>query len=91
LRILQFLDSNFVMQEVSADKAYLSNANLQTVIDHHAQPYIPFKTNSTTEDRWQKKRSSRTVLWKQLYHLYSYNTERFMAQYHNAYFTEDER
>ena len=25
---------NFVMQEVSADKAYLSAANLQTVVDH---------------------------------------------------------
>jgi hypothetical protein len=31
------------MQEVSADKAYLSAANLQTVVDHHAMPYIPFK------------------------------------------------
>jgi hypothetical protein len=34
---------NFVMQEVSADKAYLSGANLQTVVDHAAQPYIPSK------------------------------------------------
>jgi hypothetical protein len=37
---------NFVMQEVSADKAYLSAANLQTVVDHAAMPYIPFKSNS---------------------------------------------
>lgn len=37
---------NFVMQEVSADKAYLSVDNLQTVIDHAAMPYIPFKSNS---------------------------------------------
>jgi transposase len=40
---------NFVMQEVSADKAYLSAANLQTVVDHHAMPYIPFKSNSAAE------------------------------------------
>ncbi|HKB65756.1 MAG TPA: transposase [Pyrinomonadaceae bacterium] len=73
---------NFIMQEVSADKAYLSNANLQTVVDNHAQPYIPFKSNSTTEDRWQKTRSSRTAIWKQMYHLYSYNSERFMESYH---------
>lgn len=69
---------NFVMQEVSADKAYLSNANLQTVVDNHAQPYIPFKTNSVRENRSQGK----PALWNQMYHLYSYNTERFMEHYH---------
>lgn len=69
---------NFSMQEVSADKAYLSNANLQTVVDNHAQPYIPFKTNSRQENRWAGK----PALWKQMYHLYSYNTERFMEHYH---------
>src|SRR5258708_4406719 len=40
---------NFTMQEVSADKAYLSAANLQTVVDHNAMPYIPFKVNSASE------------------------------------------
>ena len=34
---------NFVMNEVSADKAYSSSANLQTVVDHDARPYIAFK------------------------------------------------
>jgi transposase len=69
---------NFVMQEVSADKAYMSNANLQTVVDNHAQPYIPFKSNTDS----LKRSPTRTVLWKQMFHLYSYNTERFMAHYH---------
>jgi len=69
---------NFVMQEVSADKAYLSNANLQTVVDNHAMPYIPFKTNSTADHKWQGK----PTLWKQMFHLYSYNSERFMQSYH---------
>jgi hypothetical protein len=41
--------ANFVMQEVLADKAYLSAANLQTVIDHAAMPYIPFKANSASD------------------------------------------
>jgi hypothetical protein len=31
---------NFAMNEVSADKAYLSSDNLQTVVDHNAMPYI---------------------------------------------------
>jgi len=70
---------NFVMQEVSADKAYLSTANLQTVVDNHAQPYIPFKTNSAKEKTQQR---SVPAIWKQMFHLYSYNTERFLQHYH---------
>lgn len=73
---------NFVMQEVSEDKAYLSIANLQTVVDNHAQPYIPFKSNSAPQDRWQKTRSSNSAIWKSMFHLYSYNSERFMQSYH---------
>lgn len=70
---------NFVMQEVSADKAYLSTTNLQTVVDNHAQPYIPFKANSTRE--WSQRRPV-PAIWKQMFHLYSYNTDRFMEHYH---------
>lgn len=81
---------SFVMQEVSADKAYLSASNLQTVVDHAAMPYIPFKTNSKprwglgtqqTHDenaRWRRK----TTLWRRMYHYYSYNHSWFMQQYH---------
>jgi transposase len=81
---------NFVMQEVSADKAYLSAANLQTVVDHAAMPYIPFKSNSASEwglsgmrgsdkrAQWQRK----SKLWRQMYHYYEYNQTWFMQQYH---------
>jgi hypothetical protein len=70
---------NFIMQEVSADKAYRSAENLQTVVDHAAMPYIPFKSNSAPEwglsgmrghegrANWQRKSS----LWRQMYHYYS--------------------
>lgn len=67
---------NFIMQEVSADKAYLSADNLQTVIDHKAQPYIPFKSNSGPA------RKSANSLWRRMYHYYSYNQSWFMQQYH---------
>lgn len=67
---------NFVMQEVSADKAYLSVANLQTVIDHAAMPYIPFKSNS------DPAKKSKNTLWRRMYHYYSYNQSWFMQQYH---------
>lgn len=81
---------NFVMQEVSADKAYLSAANLQTVVDHAAMPYIPFKSNSKpnwglgtqqTHDqkgKWRRK----TTLWQQMYHYYEFNQTWFLQQYH---------
>ncbi|MEJ7578290.1 MAG: transposase [Pyrinomonadaceae bacterium] len=67
---------NFSMFAVSADKAYLSSKNMQAAVDVHAMPYIPFKANSRTND----KRHS--PLWKQMYHYFSFNTERFMQQYH---------
>ena len=67
---------NFVMNQVSADKAYLSSGNLKTVVENAAMPYIPFKANSVAHD----KRHS--PLWKQMYHYFSYNQERFMQNYH---------
>jgi hypothetical protein len=62
---------NFVMNEVSADKAYLSSDNLQVVADHQAMPYIAFKANSTTSDKHSK-------IWRQMFHFYSFNQKRFM-------------
>lgn len=69
---------NFVMNEVSADKAYLSNANLKTVIDHNAMPYIAFKNNSVA----RSGSSNSTELWARMFHFYSFNKERFMQSYH---------
>lgn len=67
---------NFTMREVSADKAYLSQKNLQAVVDHNAMPYIPFKANSNVKDK------TKSALWKNMYHYFAYNNERFMAHYH---------
>jgi transposase/transcriptional antiterminator Rof (Rho-off) len=72
--------NNFVMNEVSADKAYLSADNLKTVVENHAMPYIPFKANSVSYDKRNKRNHS--PLWKQMFHYFSYNTERFMNHYH---------
>lgn len=66
----------FVMNQVSADKAYLSDKNLRLVVDNHAQPFIPFKSNSRTNE------PRHSALWKQLYHLFKYNEERFNQSYH---------
>ncbi len=64
----------FTMQEVSADKAYLSGKNLEVVVGNHAMPYIAFKANSTGQHS--------SALYKRMFHFYSYNQERFMQHYH---------
>jgi transposase len=83
---------NFVMQEVSADKAYLSKDNLQTVVDHAAMPYIPFKANMKRPvmgrlgpERManrRRKEKERGALWRRMYAYYEFNHAWFMQQYH---------
>jgi transposase/predicted nucleic acid-binding Zn finger protein len=67
---------NFRMREISADKAYLSGANLQAAANVQAVPYIPFKSNSSGKDKKQ------APLWKQMWHYFSCHQERFMRSYH---------
>ena len=67
---------NFVMQEVSADKAYSSAKNLKLVVSKAAMPYIAFKSNATGSEK------NGGSVWKSMYHFYCYNQERFMQQYH---------
>jgi len=66
---------NFTMAAVSADKAYLSSANLQTVLDHNAMPFIPFKANSSA--KW-----TTNPVWQRMYHYFSYNQRYFLQRYH---------
>lgn len=66
---------NFTMSQVSADKAYLSSDNMQVVADHHAQPFIAFKANSTTS-------KNHSAIWNRMFHFYSFNQKRFMDCYH---------
>jgi transposase len=66
----------FVMQEVSADKAYLSNDNLAVVVNAQAMPYIPFKANSNPPVK------KTNTLYRRMFHFYSYNIERFLQHYH---------
>src|SRR5258708_39689345 len=76
--LVQTTGRNFTMAEVIADKAYLSVDNLQTVLDHHAMPYIPFKSNSVAAS----STNTNSALWKRMFHFYSYNQDHFMQCYH---------
>jgi hypothetical protein len=63
----------FDVREVSADKAYLSHANLATVEKVGAVPYVPFKSNSGTTG---------SDAWERMYHYYSLNRPAFLSHYH---------
>lgn len=66
----------FAIRQVSADKAYSSTGNMQAVVRNSGIPYIAFRSNATGSGRNQSS------LWRNMYHYYSYNQERFMRNYH---------
>jgi transposase len=63
----------FDVAEVSADKAYLSHANLAAVEAAGAVPYIPFKSNSQGEG---------PAAWRRMWGLFMYKQPEFLAHYH---------
>ena len=63
----------FTVAEVSADKAYLSEANLRYIEDLGAYPYIPFKSNTTGRG---------SPMWRRLYAYFILHEAEFNARYH---------
>ena len=63
----------FTMREVSADKAYLSNANLRHIERLGAYPYIPFKSNTTGKG---------SPMWRRLYGYFMLNEASWKEHYH---------
>ena len=74
--LVEATSRNFPVQSVAADKAYSSEKNLRLVLVKGGQPYIAFRSNATDNNR-----RSGTV-WRQMFHFYQYNQERFMQYYH---------
>ena len=64
----------FPIQEVSADKAYLSHKNLKATAKANAVPYIPFKINTAVP----KKNN----IWSEMYYHFMANREDFLTHYH---------
>ena len=74
---------NFEVQEVMADKAYLSAANLRLISEVGATPLIPFKVNS--KPRYNEGRNQDTEeanIWNQCYHYFMLHREEFLKRYH---------
>jgi transposase len=64
----------FEAREISADKGYLSNANLEAIEATGAAAYIPFKLNS--------QGSTGSETWRRLFHFFSLERETFLSRYH---------
>ncbi len=67
--------TGFTINEVSADMAYSSRTNLQTVENIGGKAYIPFKKNATGRARG-------STLWNKMYHYFQLNRDEFMDHYH---------
>lgn len=63
----------FDAAEVSADKAYLSNANLTAIESVGAVPFVPFKINSRAEG---------SPAWKRMWAMFVLKQGEFLASYH---------
>ena len=67
---------NFQLNDVLADKAYLSRKNFKAVEELGGTPFVPFKKNTlepTTEEE---------PIWAKMYYYFMYNRLTFMEHYH---------
>lgn len=64
----------FNVQEVSADKAYSSYANMRLVENKGAVPFIDFKAGSVGTGKCE--------IWNKMFHYYNLNRADFMNHYH---------
>lgn len=64
---------NFKINDVVADKAYLSQYNLNVVEQHGGVALIPFKNNS---------KSGTSGLWTKMYHYFHLHRDEFSKRYH---------
>jgi transposase len=65
---------NFTVKEVPADKAYLSNDNLDLLHTMGGTAYVPFKTNSTSGEAGS--------VWERMFHYYQFRRDDFLKHYH---------
>lgn len=64
----------FELEDVCADKAYLSHSALELVDSLGGTPFIPFKKNS--------RANPKAPLWDRFYHFFHSRREEFLPRYH---------
>lgn len=70
---------NFIIREVSGDKAYSSRRNLHAIQAVGARPFIPFKNGTTGMGSHSKPFDG---LWQYMWAYYNFNRNDFLAHYH---------
>ena len=71
--LLKATASNFNVEEVSADSAYLSYDNMEAVAAVGGIPFIAFKSNST---------ATQGGVFEKMLHFYRFKRDEFLAHYH---------
>lgn len=71
--LLDATRKRFVVEAVSADKAYLSKVNIAAAFAIGAVPYIPFKEGTTGKG---------PEMWRKMFHYYQFKRPEFDAHYH---------
>jgi transposase len=76
-------DTGFIMNEVTADKAYSSVANYNAVQQVGGQAYIPFKSNATGQGSSSSSSTgSKARLWRKMWWYYQLKHDEFLEHYH---------
>lgn len=73
--LLADTSERFNMKTVSADKAYLSNHNLNFAALNDVVPFIAFKNNS-------KPTKNENTVWNKMFHFFAMHKEKFLENYH---------
>lgn len=66
--------AGFKIDEVSADKAYLSHENLEMIDALGGTAFVPFKSNSV--------QGLEGTVWEKMFHYFQFRREEFLAHYH---------
>ena len=72
--LVQRTAEHFQVEEVSADKAYLSHKNLKAVELAGGMPFVPFKSNTVEP--------TEAGTWAKMYHLFMHGRDAFLEHYH---------
>ena len=82
--LLDTTTSGFDVEEVSADKGYLSFNNVYQVMKAGAAPFIALKKNSAISFPRAEERHGwpKTAAWRSMYHYFQYRRDEFLSHYH---------
>lgn len=75
-QLVRTTDKDFDISEVSADRAYLSKANVALAEEIGATPYVPFKNNT------RPVLQTENTPWARMYHRFMADQDTFMSHYH---------